>query len=405
MNKYRVHVLFYCFISMLIALFFSRAMLSVFIAIFFAASFCHSELKKQVKQFFSTPLLWGISLLFLIPLLSGLWSDDKKEWLDIIRIKMPLLFLPLAFAGPFHFTKKLWQWLAVFFTWIITAATVWVFFHYLNNFSEINEGYLKAKTIITPLENDHVRFSWLVCIAALLSGWLFVQLNKENKTASWLMVVITTWLIIFLHILAARTGLISFYIILMGILAWLLFKRMNRKYIIVLLLLLFVFPFLAYLSLPTFKNRVKYFLYDKEFFSKTHYLPGGNDAVRVISLKAGMAVMNQHPVTGAGFGDIYSETKRYYDSKYPQMLESDKIYPSGEWMMYGAGCGWPGFLLFSFVMLIPFWIKTNNKLLWWLLNSTAAFGFLFDIGLEVQFGVFIYSFIILWWWKWMKVSE
>ena len=29
-------------------------------------------------------------------------------------------------------------------------------------------------------------------------------------------------------------------------------------------------------------------------------------------------------------------------------------------------------------------------------------GFVFDIGLEVQFGIFIYSFIVLWWWKWLK---
>jgi O-antigen ligase len=73
--------------------------------------------------------------------------------------------------------------------------------------------------------------------------------------------------------------------------------------------------------------------------------------------------------------------------------------------MYGAGCGWPGILLFSFVMVIPFWIKTGNRLLWWLLNATAAFSFLFDIGLEVQFGVFIYSFIVLWFYKWLKPEK
>ena len=57
------------------------------------------------------------------------------------------------------------------------------------------------------------------------------------------------------------------------------------------------------------------------------------------------------------------------------------------------------------MMLIHFLIKMENKLLWWLLNGTAAFSFLFDIGLEVQFGVFIYSFIILWWWKWLNVEK
>lgn len=278
-------------------------------------------------------------------------------------------------------------------------------FHYASNISEVNEGYLRAKSIITPLENDHVRFSWLVSVSVLLAGWLFVTKRKEEKIVSWLLGLTIAWLIIFLHILAARTGLISLYIMLTGVVVWLIIKKIKRKYIIALLLILFVFPFIAYKTLPTFHNRVKYFLYDMEYFSKTHYLPGANDAVRVISIKAGSDVMNQHPFTGVGFGDIYAETKKIYNTSYPQMLESDKIYPSSEWMMYGAGCGWPGLLLFSLVMIIPFWIRTTNKPIWYLLNAAIAFGFLFDIGLEVQFGVFIYSFVILWWWKWLTTEK
>jgi hypothetical protein len=52
-------------------------------------------------------------------------------------------------------------------------------------------------------------------------------------------------------------------------------------------------------------------------------------------------------------------------------------------------------------MALPFFIKKYRKTLcWMLLNMITAFGFLFDIGLETQFGVFIYSFTILWCWKW-----
>jgi O-antigen ligase len=68
-------------------------------------------------------------------------------------------------------------------------------------------------------------------------------------------------------------------------------------------------------------------------------------------------------------------------------------------MIYGSAVGWPGFIVFTLVMLIPFFIKTRYRLLWWLLNATAAFSFLFDIGLEVQFGVFVWAFIVLLLWK------
>ena len=403
MQKNRISILFYCCVSMLAALFISRAMLSVTLAVFVVVSFIHSGIRKQIRQFFSSPLLWGMSLLFLMPLLSGLWSEDKKEWLDIIRIKLPLLFLPLAFAGPIHFSKKQWEWLGYIFIAIITLASLWSMYHYVSNFSEANEGYLQAKTIITPLENDHIRFSWLISVAALLAGWLTVIKRNENKTVSIVSAIILAWLVIFLHILAARTGLISFYIMLAGVALWLIAKKI--KYGIALLIILITLPVIAYQLLPTFQNRVNYFKYEFDFFKKANYLPGANDAVRVISIKAGWGVMNKQPLTGVGFGDLLSETKKYYESNISQMLEADKIYPSSEWMMYGAGSGWPGILLFTFVMIIPFWIKTGNPLLWCLLNATAAFSFLFDIGLEVQFGVFIYSFIILWWWKWLKTEK
>lgn len=403
----RSPIIFILMIIMMAALFFSRAVLSAGIIAFTAISLIHPDFKKHIRHFFATPLLWGMSLLFFLPLISGFWSEDKNEWLEIIRIKLPLLLLPLAFAGPIHFTKRLWEWLAYIFIVIVSAASIWSMFHYINNISAANEGYLRAKTIITPLENDHIRFSWLISVAALLSGWLLKTKSKENKTVALVFAFILVWLVIFLHILAARTGLISFYIMLAAAALWFIIKKeipmvIGRQYGIAMLIILIALPVIAYLSLPTFHNRVKYFLYDMEYFKKTNYLPGANDAVRVISLKAGWAVMNKQPVTGIGFGDVLSETKKWYDKNLPQMLEADKIYPSSEWLIYGTGCGWPGILLFSFVMIIPFWVKTGNRLLWWLLNATVAFGFLFDIGLEVQFGVFIYSFIILWWWKWLN---
>ncbi|HEY6064163.1 MAG TPA: O-antigen ligase family protein [Chitinophagaceae bacterium] len=400
----RSPIIFMLMIIMMAALFFSRAVLSAGIMAFAVVSFIYPGLKKHIHHFFASPLLWGMSLLFFLPLISGLWSEDKKEWLEIIRIKLPLVFLPLAFAVPVHFSKKQWEWLAYFFIAIVTAASIWSMFHYVSNISAANEGYLRAKTIITPLENDHVRFSWLISVAALLAGWLSVVKRTGNKTISWGLAILLAWLVIFLHILAARTGLISFYIMLAAASLWFIIKKANWKYGTALLIILIAFPVIAYKSLPTFHNRVKYFLYDMEYFQKTHYLPGANDAVRVISLNAGWAVMNKQPFTGVGFGDVLSATKKWYEENFPQMLEADKIYPSGEWMMYGAGCGWPGILLFSFVMIIPFRIKTNNRLVWWLLNATAAFGFLFDTGLEVQFGVFIYSFVVLWWWKWLKTE-
>ncbi len=400
---WRSNSIFILFMAMLLSLFISRAALSVCIFLFVVVSFSHARIKEQLLSFISTPLLWSMSLLFLVPLLSGTWSKDTEKWLEVIRIKLPLLLLPLAFAGPFNFSKKMWNVLAYIFIIIIIGGTCWSMFQYINNINAVNDGYLKAKTIVTPLLNDHIRFSWMVSVAALLAAWLFYK--EENKTARIVLAFATVWLVIFLHILAARTGLLSFYIMLMATTVWFILKKAKTKQGVILLLVLIAIPVAAWFTLPTLQNRVKYMQYDFGYFKEAHYLPGANDAVRVISLIAAWNIMNAQPLNGTGFGDLLTETNKWYAATYPAMIEQDKIYPSSEWLLYGAACGWPGIIIFTFVMLLPFFISINNKLLWWMLNGTAAFSFLFDIGLEVQFGVFIYSFIVLWWWKWMNAEK
>ncbi len=400
MSYWRNNILFACIIAMLVTLFVSRALLSVSVIAFVIVSFSHSDLRKHIHCFFSSPLLWGMTLLFFLPLISGLWSDNKEKWAEMMQIKLPLLVLPLAFAGPFSFSKKKWEWLAAIFIMVITAGAAWTLFHYLEDIKGINETYLKAKTMVTPLGNDHVRFSWVVSIAALLAGWLWYIKRKQSAMLAWSFFIAMAGLVVFLHILAARTGLFSFYIMLFSLGLWLMIIKKKAVYGAALLVFLLAIPLVAYYSLPSFQNRVKYIQYELGYFKEAHYLPGSNDAVRVISVKAGWNVMMQNPVKGAGFGDIAAAVSTWYESGYPGMHAGDKIYPSNEWLMYGAGCGIPGFLAFCFCVALPFFTKTSNRLLWWLLNVTALFGFLFDIGLEIQFGVFIYSFFILWWYKW-----
>lgn len=398
MQQWRIHTLFYCIIAMMTALFFSRAMLSVAMMFFVAASFLHKEPREQLRRFVSSPLLWGMSLLFFLPLISGLWSGDKTQWLDTVRIKLPLLFLPLAFAAPFSFTQRRWNMLAWIFILLVLGGTCWSFFHYSANAAAINEGYLSAKSMITPLGNDHVRFSWLISLAVLFCGWLYFR-GGLKVWEKYFVMAVAVWLIIFLHLLAARTGLLSFYTGLLIVVAWLIQNRLSRLYGLTLLLVCLALPLIAYYTVPTFKNKVKYFRYEWEHISGSGYLPGSNDGVRLISMKAGWSIMKENPALGVGFGDVMPASRVWYGSASPQMLESDKIFPSSEWLMYGAGCGIPGFILFTGIMCIPFFTRTKHGLTWLILNTTAALSFMADIGLEVQYGIFTYSFIVLWWWK------
>src|SRR5688572_19811306 len=92
-------LIFFTIILMLTGLFVSRALLSVSMIFFLLLTCFHSRAGGQFKNFLREPFLVGLTLLFLIPLLTWFWSEDKEIWWRFIRIKLPLLLLPLAFAG------------------------------------------------------------------------------------------------------------------------------------------------------------------------------------------------------------------------------------------------------------------------------------------------------------------
>jgi hypothetical protein len=388
---------------MLIGLFFSRAILSSALIVFILANLIQRNFLHQLKIFFASPVLWSMSLLFFLPFISGLWSEDIHQWADIARIKLPLLLLPLCFAGMNDLSFRDWKRIALCFLLLAFVAVCWSLWQYFRDTSSIHAAYLKAQTINTPLENDHVRFSLLITIAIFTALFLLIKEWKTYKRGFIFLLIATGMIfILYLHVLAVRTGLICFYLGLFIFFVWLLFKERNVKFVLLFGLILLL-PVAAYFIFPTFKNRIKYFKYDLSLVQKNIYRPGSNDGNRIKSMQAGWQLMNQHAFSGVGFGDIKNETDKIYEINYSAVSQSDKILPSSEWMIYGAGTGWPGFIFFTLIMTIPFFIDELGKNIFWtLINVFISLSYLFDIGLEVQFGVFIHAFVLLWWYKWLQ---
>jgi O-antigen ligase len=406
-NDWRQQIIFCSMVFMMISLFLPRSILSISLAVFIIISFLHKNLLQQFRYFFSSSLLLGITLLFLVPFVSGIWSQDKEEWMDVLRIKLPLLLMPIAFASPFNLSKKNWERLANIFILVVTIGTLWSISQYFMDMNSIHEGYLKSKMIRTPLDDDHIRFSWIVSIAIVLAGWIFV-LNREKFSRVYFsfLLIVAIWLIIYLHILAARTGILCLYAVLLFLAGWYLFKRSKLSAGIGITILFITLPIASWFLFPTFQNRIKYILYDASYLTKSIYLPGSNDGRRFFSIKAGLNIVSDNPIIGVGFGDIRNEMNEWYGVNVPQMLEKDRLYPSSEWLIYGMGCGIFGVIIFSAVMLLPFFLPNHRKQIpWLLLNITVILTLLFDIGLEVQYGVFLYSFIVLWWWKWLQSQK
>lgn len=386
---------------MLIALFTSRALLTTSFILFLLLTCFHKDFVVQLIRFAKKPLLIGMSFLFFIPFVTWFWAEDKQMWAQFIRIKIPLFLFPLAFAGDWQLSEKQWKRVAYFFLMLLLAGCAWSLWHYALDAEAINKNYLKAKLLMTPLDNDHVRYSLLVCIGLICSVMLFRK--SMLKSEKIILALFGAFFLVYLHVLSARTGLLAAYIFAFaGLLYLLLFSQKRKRNIFLIAGILLLMPVAAWYFFPTFQNRIRYVTYDFSFVKNEKYLPGTSDGNRMVSYKAGWKILKENPF-GVG-ADVGAKTNQWYDQNFPQMNANDRILPSSEFLMYAAFAGWISLALFILAMILPLVEKIKTeKFFWILLNVVMVFSFLFDIGLEAQFGVFIYSFVVLWWWKWLNM--
>ena len=402
-NSWRDKAIFMSMLIMLAGLFISRATLSISMGIFLVLTIVHKDWKDQLKTFIHSTYLVLLSVLFFIPFVSGLWSSDLQEWAAVMQIKLPLLFFPIAFAGRWQLGKKQWQVMAYGFLTVVFLGCAWSVLQYVLNSTDWNQDYLKAKLMATPLEDDHIRFSWLVSAAVLLCILLWQK--SAGKFQKILPAVLAMFFTVYLHLLAARMGLACLYLLLTMYAIWWMRQKSKRWISLSLMVFLVIVPVLAWLAFPTFQNRIKYILYDISNVRSGIYLPGSNDGARVLSLKAGWQIVKQSPM-GVGAGDLKGDMHNWYAIHSPTLGAGERFLPCSELLVFGGVAGWAGIILLLVILAVPFFLTPKRDVVfWYCLNAIVVFSFLFDMSIEAQFGVFIFSFLPLWWWKWLNQTD
>jgi O-antigen ligase len=374
------------------SLFISRALLSMSMAVFCITALALYATPQKVNR---TALFFiiGFGLLFMVPFLSGFWSSDTAEWWRRCVVKLPLLLLPVVFSyykpgGNTVFTVVL---LFVFF---VTCSTLYSIYEYVLGVDAIEAGYLRAKVMPVLPGNDHIRFSWLTVIAIIMI--IYLQREIARRSFRIISLIILGWLVIFLHILAAKTGLVLLYSTAIVLLLYYVIQT-NRKKLLFLLLLLPLLPFMAYHTVPTFKKRVEYALYDFQHYSQQNYKEGLSDGMRLTSVKAGMDIWKENFVAGTGFGDVEQAAANWYTINTPEIKPYERILPSSQPLIYAAGTGLGGLVFFMAALLLPFTLKGLRRNVYFMaFYIPALVTFIFEIHLESQYGCFIFCFFALW---------
>lgn len=303
------------------------------------------NLKSKAKQFFQSPTYFSFSLLIVAYLISGLYSSDLGEWFWRVRTKSPFLFIPLAFFLFLPFGKMFYDKVLAFFVLLMTLSTSWILVNYFLHQDAMVELLRVGQAIPTPCH--HIRYSMMVALAGMIASYaLLFGVMKNYKRLWWPGFVI---LFLAIHVLSVRTGLITFYLGLLSLATAKIFSRGNVWAGALTIIFILSAPFLAYFTLPSFKQKVDYVKYDREQFEKND---GQNysDSERIMSLEAGWHTFQNKPWLGVGMGDLRHEMAAYYLENFNR--ENWK-FPHNQFLFVLAGCGILGTLIFLMGLTLP----------------------------------------------------
>lgn len=349
------------------------------------------NLKLKLNAFFKNKKALLYSSLYIVYLISLLYSDDKVEGLKALRLKLPILLFPLFFAQDIRFSKKQKSNFIIVFCASTIVLILYTFFLKIFRFTEIKSlGYIDNyfHSNLTVDINNHptyLSFTILLCLFFLLKYRHMLKINRYMFLG--ILFLLSSYLIL----LSSKIA-IAFFFVASILFTYNHFKsKVLFKYIGVgLIIILSAFIFLTNNKISNrFSSEIKNINNFEVINDKNvSFL---NKSQRVIATDIFFSQPYLNFFIGVGIGDVqnYLDVKyRYYlETKYRNMFKGLNYHNQYYETISATGVLGGLILIFSFFFAFP---KLNSIHSWYII-MIAVF-FFTESFLETHRGVMLYSF-------------
>jgi O-antigen ligase len=217
----------------------------------------------------------------------------------------------------------------------------------------------------------------------------------SQKVEKQLQLLLSFLLIVFIHVLSVRSGILSLYMCLFVIGLYLLFYF--KKYFVGLsvFLALIILPILSYYTIPSIHNKISYMIWDLNQL-RSNNSKNYSDSERIVSILAGVKIAKENILFGVGTGDIKNAMNKIYDKDYAWIDPNNRKMPHNQWVWLWASNGVLGVVAFAFSIIVSLVYKKNYKnllLICFFIISISSF--LYEHTLQVQVGVGFYILCLL----------
>jgi len=377
---------------LIVALLTSKFLLTVGMIALTALGLLQRDVKKVFKKFLSDKALLATTLIFFIVLISGTYSENTDYFIERLRIKLPFLLLPIAFAGLPKFTQRQYHCLLYLLVIAMVIGAVQVGINYMLNWEEINEIIRRSGSMPTPIH--HIRFSLLMALAIFAA--LFLYKNNfylKFPSEKYFLLASVVFLIGFIHVLSVRSGLLALYLAAFALIVR--YILLTRRYFIgtMMAIAIVTLPIAAYHLSSSFHAQVNLMRYTyNEFFVKGN-IGEYSDTQRLVSYQMAIKATESNPFIGVGIGDIKDATTASYQQHYPTV--SPKL-PHNQFLFFYTATGLVGLLFFSFAFFFPLVYKKRYQHALFLAFYVIVFtSFMVESTLETAIGTAFYIFFLL----------
>jgi hypothetical protein len=389
--QYRDLLAFAAVFAVVIGLVISRSMYSfglLFMGLYWVSS------SNRFSSLWRHPLYLLSLIIAFIPLISDFAKGSYFNEITFTKLSLPLFIQFFYVWSPTEKKLSLFNRSIIFIFFITSTFSI---LHFYKNYQENATLYTLAKVMNIGVYSDHIRLSVAIALSTIVAWFQFNHtiIQKEK----YLVILYIVFQFIFLHILAARTGLIVLYVCNFTYILFLLFKKI-KLYAIMALACLALLPIISFKIFPSFYNRIGITLYDFDYYKNMQYRQGSSDGFRYYSLLCGYDKGKENLAWGVGHCYMKNECINWFKDKFPAILDEEIIYPSSEYLYHFMMCGLIGLFLFICFSLSPFFIKKLRSNLYFFSIYLAVFiTFFFEILLENQFGLGVVGLFIAWGWQ------
>lgn len=289
---------------------------------------------KPIGKLKADKSVFIISLLFLgfyfSSVVSAFYSSNFDEALRKLILKLPILITPLLINAFWVTDRKLLPIFSAIFCYAAFLPASVSVFNYLSNKDYFDILILQSKPL--PIEFGygiyHIQFSIFLALATALGAYECIRAikHKNKSIIVYFIALITAFNFVFIHILSARTGLISLYMALL-ILLISASSGMRSKYKFGILTLLIIVPITMYFMSSSLRNRLTNTIIDMKVVMNSANPNDYSFAMRVEAWKNATELIKEHPLLGVGIGDAEIELKNNFEKAITKLEPKNRKNP------------------------------------------------------------------------------